>query len=209
MEIDKMHPSIMEEGDRLKCTTVSPSVFACPVCPKFTTKSESVVQRHLLNHVANAVHFKEKIICRCNLPCRDGGHFHCPFCGTTIIRKDTIMPLLIQCKNKCDMAQLTLAPPSQPPSPETHLTVLSSLSVPYTLPPSVSVVCVKIDHSYTQTASPKNPDLSQSTPAPTSEDPTAPKEEVTQDVPPTHVRCPHCPLVLYKRNLFLHIQMSE
>ena len=58
----QMHPSIMEEGDRLKCTTVSPSVFACPVCPKFTTKSESVVQRHLLNHAANAVHFKGMFI---------------------------------------------------------------------------------------------------------------------------------------------------
>ena len=153
--------------------------------------------------------FLEKIICRCNLPCRDGGHFHCPFCGTTIIRKDTILPHLIQCKNKCDMAKLTSAPPSQPPSPETHPTVLSSMSVEhsYTLPPSVSVV--KIDHSYTQTASLKNPDLPQSTPAPTLEDPIAPKEEVTQDVPPTHVRCPHCPLVLYKRNLFLHIQRKH
>ena len=111
------------------------------------------------------------------------------------------MPHLIQCKNKCDMAQLTSAPPFQLSSPETQPTVLSSMSVEhsYTLPPSVSAV--KIDHSYTQT-----PDLSQSTPAPASEDPIAPKEEVTKDVPPTHVRCLHCPLVLYKRDLFLHIQ---
>jgi len=97
--------------------------------------------------------FLEKIICRCNLPCWGGGHFHCPFCDTTIIRKDTIMPHLMQCKNKCDMVQLTSAPPPPPPSPETHPTVLSSLSFEhsYTLPPSVSAV--KMDHSYPQPAS--------------------------------------------------------
>ena len=68
---------------------------------------------------------------------------------------------------------------------------------------------VKINYSYTQTASRKTPDLSQSPPAPTSEDPIAPKEEVTQDVPPTHLRCHHCPLVMYKRNLFLLIQRKH
>ena len=57
-----MHPSVIQEGDRLKHTTVSPSVFGCPVCPNFTTRSESVIQRHLLNHAANAVHFKGMFI---------------------------------------------------------------------------------------------------------------------------------------------------
>ena len=47
-----MHPFIIEEADRLKCTTVTPSVFACPVCPKYTTRSESVIQRDLLNQSA-------------------------------------------------------------------------------------------------------------------------------------------------------------
>ena len=150
--------------------------------------------RYCMIFKTNYSPFLEKIICRCNLPCRDGGHFHCPFYGTTIMRKDAIMPHLIQCKNKCDMAQLTSVPLSQPPSPETHPTVLSSVSAEhsYTLPTSVSAI--KIDHSYTQTASLKTPDLSQSTPAPTSEDPIAPKEEVTGDMPPTHLRCPNCPV---------------
>lgn len=63
----------------------------------------------------------------------------------------------IECKNNCDVAPLICFPPSQPPSPETHPTVLSSISVThsYSLPPSVSTV--KIDHSYTNTASPKTP----------------------------------------------------
>ncbi len=125
------------------------------------------------------------------------------------------------------MAQLTSVPPSQPPSPETHPTVLSSsVEHSYLLPPSVSAV--KIDHSYAQTASPKTPavatdlkkdqkapaepeepDLSQSPPATTSDDPIAPEKEITGDVPTTHVKCPHFPVVLYKRNLFLHIQRKH
>lgn len=51
--------------------------------------------------------FLEKLICRCNLLCSDGGHFHCPFRGTTIIQKDTITTHLIECKNKRDMVQLS------------------------------------------------------------------------------------------------------
>ncbi|XP_047434853.1 uncharacterized protein LOC125004356 isoform X2 [Mugil cephalus] len=215
-----MHPSIIKKDNKLKHTTVSPSVFGCPLCPVYTTKNESVIQKHLLNHVLNAVHFNEMIICRCNLRCRDGGHFHCPFCGTTIIRKDSIIMHLIECKNKYDAAQLTLAPPSQLPSPDTHpAAVLSSVSVEHSYSLPVSVLAVKIDHSYTQTASsntpavaplePEEPDLSRSPPATNSEEPIASEEPVTGDVPPTHVKCPHCTVVLYKRNLFLHVQRKH
>lgn len=100
------------------------------------------------------------------------------------------------------MAQLTSATPPPPPSPETHPTVLSSLSFEhsYTLPPSVSAV--KKDHSYPQPAS-------QSPPPPTAEDPIAPTEVVIGDVPQTHSMCPHCSVVLYKRNLFLHIKRKH
>lgn len=79
---------------------------------------------------------------------------------------------------------------------------LSSLSFEhsYTLLPSVSAV--KMGHSYPQPAS-------QSPPPPTSEDPIAPTEVVIGDVPPTHLRCPHCPVVLYRRNLFLHIKRKH
>lgn len=151
--------------------------------------------------------FLEKIIYRCNLPCIDGVHFHCPFCGTTIIRKDTITTHLVECKYKCDMAQLRSVPPSQP-SPENHPTIVSSMSLEhsYSLPPSVSAV--KIDHSYTLPASPKtpavatdfqkaqeDPDLAESPPTPTSDDRIAPEEEVSGDVPPTHVKCLQCPVV--------------
>lgn len=171
--------------------------------------------------------FLEMVICRCNLPCRDGGHFHCPFCGTTIIRKDTITTHVIECKNKCDVAKLASVPPSQPPSPEKHPAVLSvNMEHSYLRPPSVSAV--KIDHSYIQTpslktpevdrdlktdqgapAEPEEPDLSLSSTTTTSEDPVAPENSLTGDVPLTHVNCPHCPLVLYKKNLFLHVKRKH
>lgn len=192
--------------------------------------------------------FSEKVICRCNLPCRDGGHFHCPFCGTTIIRKDTITMHLIECKNKCDMAQLT----SQPPSPDSH-SAPSSVNTEHAYVPPPSVSAIKIDHSYIRTASPKTPavasdlkidavapeepeepeeleeleepeepeeleepeepteaDPSVSPTATTSELPAASTENKrTGDVPLTHVNCPHCPLVLYKKNLVLHVKRKH
>lgn len=190
----------------------------------YRTLSKYLILRCCMVFKTNFSPFLEKVICRCNLPCRDGGHFHCPFCGTTIIRKDTITMHVIECKNKSDMAQPTSVPPSQPPSPETHPAVLSvTMEHSYLLPPSVSAV--KIDHSYIQTKSPKTPavataltkdqeapaepDLPLSPTTTTSEDPTAPENKATGDVPPTHVKCPHCPLVLYKKNLLVHVKRKH
>ncbi|XP_011611241.1 uncharacterized protein isoform X5 [Takifugu rubripes] len=53
----KMDITAVERGNRLSCTMASPSVFGCPLCPRFSTKSQSVIQRHLLNHGAKAVHY--------------------------------------------------------------------------------------------------------------------------------------------------------
>ncbi|KAL7382588.1 hypothetical protein ABVT39_024726 [Epinephelus coioides] len=54
-----MHPSILSDEASLGHTTLSPSEFGCPLCPKFKTKNESVIQRHLKNHTENAVHFHD------------------------------------------------------------------------------------------------------------------------------------------------------
>lgn len=94
----------------------------------------------------------------------------------------------------------------------------------YVLPPFVSAV--KTDHSYVQKASPKTPavvedlkkdqeaepkepDLSLSPTAVTSKDTIAPENTTTGKLRPTHVQCPHCPLKLYKKNLFLHVQRKH
>nr|XP_033465291.1 zinc finger and SCAN domain-containing protein 21-like isoform X3 [Epinephelus lanceolatus] len=52
-----MHPSILSDEASLGHITLSPSEFRCPLCPKFKTKNESAIQRHLKNHTENAVHF--------------------------------------------------------------------------------------------------------------------------------------------------------
>ncbi len=131
------------------------------------------------------------------------------------------------CQKSCYMMQPTSVPPSvntDPSSPqqfqsETHPTlsalenyIAPSVSVEhsYTLPPSVSVLTS--DHSYTvsQTASPKSPTI-------TLESCLSPEEAVTtaaqtakiMEQASSHVKCPHCSIVLYKKNLVLHIQRKH
>ncbi|XP_049897482.1 uncharacterized protein LOC126388390 isoform X2 [Epinephelus moara] len=50
-------PSILSDEASLGHTTLSPSVFGRPLCPKFKTTNESAIQRHLKNHTENTVHF--------------------------------------------------------------------------------------------------------------------------------------------------------
>ncbi|KAL7375467.1 hypothetical protein ABVT39_018045 [Epinephelus coioides] len=200
-----MHPSILSDEASLGHITLSPSEFRCPLCPKFKTKNESAIQRHLKNHTENAVHFREKIICRCNMPCRDKGHLHCPFCDTTVIHKDFISPHVTECFKKC----VVVVPPLHQSSPSSSEDFIAqSLDHSYALPPSVSAPATTtkppeetvtqelpsshLSHPLSQTASPKTPTLvtDQSAPA-------------TATVPPlqsSHVNCPHCTIVVYKKN---------
>lgn len=170
----------------------------------------------------------EQLICRCNLPCRQAGHFHCSMCGKTLIRKDNVESHLINCKKRWVLAQLAWDPSSQPPSPETPPDVLS-LYTEHSYLLSPSVYAVKFDHTYIMTESPESPaadtdiprdeesssepeepETSPSTPAPTSVEPITPdREEPSSELPPNRVRCPDCQLVLYKRNLALHIQRKH
>lgn len=80
--------------------------------------------------------FSEKVICRCNQPRRDGGPFHCPFCGTAITWKDAITTDLMERKKT---AQLRSMPLSQAASPETHPAVPTDRGT-LLLPPSESAV---------------------------------------------------------------------
>lgn len=210
----QMHPSILSDKASLGHITLSPSEFRCPLCPRFKTKNESAIQRHMKNHTENAVHFHEKIICRCNMPCRDKGHFHCPFCDTTVIRKDFVSPHVTECFKKC----VVVVPPLHQSSPSSSEDFIAqSLDHSYALPPSVSASATTteppeeavthelpsshLSHPLSQTASPKTPTAvtDQSPPATTTEPPEPP-------LPSSHVKCPHCTIVLYKKNLALHIQ---
>ncbi|XP_039602669.1 uncharacterized protein LOC120524899 [Polypterus senegalus] len=48
------------------------------------------IQQHLDGHLKNAIIFEDKRICRCHLPCRSEGHYHCPFCMKTILRRNSM-----------------------------------------------------------------------------------------------------------------------
>ncbi|XP_030609203.1 uncharacterized protein LOC115796875 isoform X2 [Archocentrus centrarchus] len=105
-----MHPSIISKGGLVGSITLAFSNHGCPLCPKFKTRSDSAIKRHMENHKSNGVHFQDTVICRCNQPCRDGGHFHCPFCPQTIVRKEDAETHVSRCK-EMQMQRPTSVPP--------------------------------------------------------------------------------------------------
>ncbi|XP_042249063.1 uncharacterized protein LOC121884358 isoform X2 [Thunnus maccoyii] len=67
------------------------------------------IQRHMDCHISTALHVKDNIICRCNQPCRLTGHYHCPYCEKTIIRREDMESHALGCQNK-PPPSLTLEP---------------------------------------------------------------------------------------------------
>ncbi|XP_035262635.1 uncharacterized protein LOC118221552 isoform X2 [Anguilla anguilla] len=82
-----MHISIWKADLRhmKECNTCCQRLFHCPLCPTFKPSKKANIQRHVGAHAKNAVHFKDKYICRCRLPCRTEAHYHCPLCEKTHI----------------------------------------------------------------------------------------------------------------------------
>lgn len=176
-----MNPYILTKESSLK-RTVWPCGFGCPLCPKFTTKSDSVIQRHLENHSANAVHFQEKIICRCNLYCRHGGHFHCPFCDATLIRKEDITLHLTECHKKYDVVQPTSSRETPPTLKD--LQEDCAASPPVSVEHSYSHPAVFVsttDHTYALRPSSKTPTDSVQSPPATTHNTNSSSEKVTVD----------------------------
>lgn len=59
------------------------------------------------------------IICRCNQPCRPTGHYHCPYCGRTILRKEHMETHVYGCQYKpSQTVPLTASQPFIPASQE-------------------------------------------------------------------------------------------
>ncbi|XP_030608723.1 uncharacterized protein LOC115796445 isoform X2 [Archocentrus centrarchus] len=120
-----MHPSIIQTGSQLKSTTGNGLQLGCPLCPKFTTTRTKTICRHLESHIKNAVNSQGRVICRCNLPCRDTGHYHCPHCEKTIMRKEDMTLHVTGCQKTCNTV---------PPSAEIRPPVSSSLSSSFLTP---------------------------------------------------------------------------
>ncbi|XP_028971887.2 zinc finger protein 16 isoform X2 [Esox lucius] len=95
-----MHHSIVPDNSQPalpRCTTCC-RLFHCPLCPYFLPTALSRLKRHIDVHLKNALSFRGKKICKCHLDCRPDGHFHCPQCEKTIIRKDTMAHHLLSCE---------------------------------------------------------------------------------------------------------------
>ncbi|XP_076731234.1 uncharacterized protein LOC143413016 [Maylandia zebra] len=105
-----MHLSIWNSGlkpELQECNTCCRGLFHCPLCPTFSPTVRAKIEEHLSVHIKNALPFKDKMICRCRLPCRTIGHFHCPVCKITIIRRGDMARHLLSCQHS--------SIPSQPP----------------------------------------------------------------------------------------------
>ncbi|XP_062266317.1 uncharacterized protein zgc:165409 [Platichthys flesus] len=99
-----MHPSIIRSGRQLVSTSHHGfDQFGCPLCPKFITSRGDTIRRHLNAHVHNAVHLQDTIICRCNMSCRGTGHYHCPNCSKTIMRREDMVLHVTGCKRTSDV----------------------------------------------------------------------------------------------------------
>ncbi|XP_069372988.1 uncharacterized protein [Paralichthys olivaceus] len=99
-----MHPSIIRGGRQLVSTSLHGfEQFGCPLCPKFITSRGDTIRRHLNAHVHNAVHLQDTIICRCNMSCRGTGHYHCPNCAKTIMRREDMVLHVSGCKRSGDV----------------------------------------------------------------------------------------------------------
>ncbi|XP_041664912.1 uncharacterized protein LOC121523908 [Cheilinus undulatus] len=108
-------------------------------------------------------------------------------------------------------AGTTLEPPvSHSSSPEEAVITAAQTANTVELPSLID------DHSYTRQPSPcPSPEVTISLPpdtdssSPEDEVTSAPKTAKTAVLAASHVKCPHCPMVLYKKNLVLHIRRKH
>ena len=82
----------------------------------------------------------DKKICRCNLSCRDGGHYHCPLCGKTIIRKSVMDLHLKSCTNTQDRPSTSAAVHTSNQNPITVKTATTSPAPTAPAPQASTVV---------------------------------------------------------------------
>ncbi|XP_074530337.1 uncharacterized protein LOC141793487 [Halichoeres trimaculatus] len=137
-----MHVSIFTEvRPKVKCCTTCCKQYHCPICPKLKSFPFPKFERHLDVHVKNAIAFKDVFLCRCSLQCRDVGHFHCPLCGRTVIRRVDMEVHLKLCSPSSCLP--TSAKPIQViPSPyfsAASLASSSSTAAPAPVAPSLSL----------------------------------------------------------------------
>ncbi|KAG7479584.1 hypothetical protein JOB18_029428 [Solea senegalensis] len=161
-----MHFSILTKGATFHRTTITPSLFGCPLCPRFRTTKDKASKRHVNRHIEMGVQVQDTLICRCNMPCRDRGHYHCLYCAITILRKEDLYSHLSRCQNSppppANLSSALLSSLSLPPSHfllseplKDSVAPVVSVEHSNTLPPSVTSVSVQPFYAHSSTPSPQ------------------------------------------------------
>ncbi|XP_057708428.1 uncharacterized protein LOC130927004 [Corythoichthys intestinalis] len=185
-----MHHSILTSGEQIptnRCNRCC-SLYHCPLCPTYKATKLCKLKKHLDVHNKNSISFEDKKICRCHLECRNSGHFHCPFCQKTILKRSDMAKHLMACQKTFLMTSALV--------PETI-----STTVPITSSPQKTV-------SPLQVISPSPTDDHGTYSAISTVDPAALKDKHTL-LKIKKAKCPHCSLVCYKKNIPLHIQRKH
>ncbi|KAM4536415.1 uncharacterized protein PAE49_021033 [Odontesthes bonariensis] len=212
-----MHVSITTSGTVPKierCTTCCDQ-FHCPMCLRFKPTRLSKLQTHFESHKKSGILFKDKIICRCGLTCRDSGHYHCPLCSKTVLRRPDMTRHLETCRGP-----MTAASPEQASPPTHHAAAAVSSSVLSLQHVSSSTSASAEQQSSTATPLSTLPQATVST----SQDWAASEEDkaavsflvlpaATEAGGPRLSRkkkqCPHCSYTFYKKNMVKHIQRKH
>ncbi|KAM4584951.1 uncharacterized protein PAE49_004353 [Odontesthes bonariensis] len=233
-----MHPSIIKTGGQLESASSRSSQLSCPLCPKFKTRRGKAMERHLDNHIKRAVHFRDILICRCNLSCRHTGHYHCPYCAKTVMQREDIALHVSGCQKKHNVGQpvpssteispvsLFLFIPSTPQeiSAKSGVSVMSA-DHSYTLPPSATLESPTVTPQSCQPP-PSSPSEAESLEGAVGAVEPCERMESNEEEASTaeqseaaewpsrvlylkSVKCPHCSLVLYKKNLLVHVQRKH
>ncbi|MED6272169.1 hypothetical protein CHARACLAT_027432 [Characodon lateralis] len=128
-----MHISIFNLNSKIaleECNTCCNKLFHCPICPNFDPTVKERIEKHMNHHISHGLPYKDKILLRCSLQCRPQGHFHCPLCSRTVMRRLDMKRHLLICQGVIEKDQ-SPEPCSTPTSPpKDQLTkLLSSPSV--------------------------------------------------------------------------------
>ncbi|XP_014878648.1 uncharacterized protein LOC106946757 [Poecilia latipinna] len=128
-----MHVSIFDLNSKIpleECNTCCNKLFHCPICPNFDPTVKERIEKHMNHHISHGLPYKDKILLRCSLHCRPQGHFHCPICSRTVMRRLDMKRHLLLCEGF--MEKDPSPEPCLPPTslPNDHLIkLLSSPSV--------------------------------------------------------------------------------
>ncbi|XP_035850135.1 uncharacterized protein LOC116053426 [Sander lucioperca] len=108
----RVHISVFKKNNTPQVTrcTVCCTDHHCPLCPTsiYKPRCRAKVLQHMEVHVKNGIQHEDFFITKCHWACRSGssGHFHCPFCLKTTIKRQAILRHLQICRPPLHDAQL-------------------------------------------------------------------------------------------------------